>query len=117
MDIHVPQMLLPSVYKAADCVVIPSRGEGWLVSYCWILIIEGWGRPHAEGMSMAKPVIATAWSGPTEFMTQKNSYPLNAFAQLVPIKEGTRRKALHNGMQDLLRVINGPNLMENICAS
>ena len=46
-----------------DAFVLPSRGEGW-------------GRPHTEAMAMRLPVIATAWSGPTEFMTSDNSYPL-----------------------------------------
>jgi hypothetical protein len=27
-------------------------------------------------MAMEKPTIATFWSGPTEFMTEENSYPL-----------------------------------------
>jgi hypothetical protein len=30
---------MPSVYAAADALVLPSRGEGW-------------GRPHVEAMSM-----------------------------------------------------------------
>lgn len=48
---------LPKLYQAADCLVGISRGEGW-------------GRPHHEAMSMALPVIATNWSGNTEFMTE-----------------------------------------------
>jgi glycosyltransferase involved in cell wall biosynthesis/2-polyprenyl-3-methyl-5-hydroxy-6-metoxy-1,4-benzoquinol methylase len=47
---------LPRLYKAADCLVGTSRGEGW-------------GRPQHEAMSMGLPVIATNWSGNTEFMT------------------------------------------------
>ncbi|HVK59615.1 MAG TPA: glycosyltransferase, partial [Candidatus Kapabacteria bacterium] len=52
---------LPRLYKAMDCLVAPSRGEGW-------------GRPHHEAMMMGVPVIATGWSGNTEFMTEENSY-------------------------------------------
>ena len=52
-----------SLYKSADCFVLPSRGEGW-------------GRPYVEAMSMALPVIATNWSGQTEFMNEQNSYLL-----------------------------------------
>jgi glycosyltransferase involved in cell wall biosynthesis len=59
----VPDDMMPALYKSADCVVIPSRGEGW-------------GRPHVEAMSMGKPLIATNWSGPTEFLNEKNGYPL-----------------------------------------
>ncbi len=47
---------LPRLYKAMDCLVAPSRGEGW-------------GRPQHEAMMMGLPVIATNWSGNTEFMT------------------------------------------------
>ena len=54
---------LPSLYAAANAFVLPSHGEGW-------------GRPHVEAMSMSLPVIATNWSGPTEFMNEKNSLPL-----------------------------------------
>ncbi|MDA7497267.1 glycosyltransferase [bacterium] len=55
---------LPSLYKAAQCLVAPSRGEGW-------------GRPHHESMMMGVPVIATNWSGNTEFMSEENSYLLD----------------------------------------
>ncbi|KAI6676650.1 hypothetical protein NL676_037446 [Syzygium grande] len=51
------------MYKAADAFVLPSRGEGW-------------GRPLVEAMAMSLPVIATNWSGPTEYLTDDNSYPL-----------------------------------------
>ncbi|RYQ92284.1 hypothetical protein Ahy_B09g098468 isoform A [Arachis hypogaea] len=37
---------------------------------------EGWGRPLVEAMAMSLPVIATNWSGPTEYLTDDNSYPL-----------------------------------------
>ena len=54
---------MPGIYAAADAFVLPSRGEGW-------------GRPHVEAMSMGLPVIATHWSGPSHFMTDNNSFPL-----------------------------------------
>ncbi|KAG0588999.1 hypothetical protein M758_2G238200 [Ceratodon purpureus] len=63
IDKEVPQALLPGLYKAADCFVLPSRGEGW-------------GRPIVEAMAMELPVIATHWSGSTDYMTEFNSYPL-----------------------------------------
>ena len=59
----VPAADMPGVYAAADAFVLPSRGEGW-------------GRPHVEAMSMGLPVIATRWSGPSHFMTDNNSFPL-----------------------------------------
>lgn len=60
---HIAQVDLPRLYKAADVFVLPSRGEGW-------------GRPLVEAMAMSLPVIATNWSGPTEFLTEENSYPV-----------------------------------------
>eukprot|EP00823_Brevimastigomonas_motovehiculus_P004382 TRINITY_DN2885_c0_g1_i1.p1 TRINITY_DN2885_c0_g1~~TRINITY_DN2885_c0_g1_i1.p1 ORF type:complete len:496 (+),score=38.90 TRINITY_DN2885_c0_g1_i1:63-1550(+) len=58
-----PTSLMPAVYKGADCFVLPSRGEGF-------------GRPHVEAMASALPVISTFWSGPTQYMTENNSFPL-----------------------------------------
>ncbi|KAI4302261.1 hypothetical protein MLD38_038035 [Melastoma candidum] len=63
---HIAQVDLPGMYKAADAFVLPSRGEGW-------------GRPVVEAMAMSLPVISTNWSGPTEYMTDENSYPLPAY--------------------------------------
>lgn len=38
---------------------------------------EGYGFALAEAMFLGKPVIATNWSGNTEFMTPQNSLPVN----------------------------------------
>jgi glycosyltransferase involved in cell wall biosynthesis len=45
---------------------------------------EGYGLGPAEAMFLGKPVIATNWSGNTEFMNQQNSLPVNY--KLVKIK-------------------------------
>ncbi|EOY19277.1 UDP-Glycosyltransferase superfamily protein [Theobroma cacao] len=63
IDTHIAQVDLPKLYKAADAFVLPSRGEGW-------------GRPIVEAMAMSLPAITTNWSGPTEYLTEENSYPL-----------------------------------------
>lgn len=63
IDGHVAQVDLPNLYRAASAFVLPTRGEGW-------------GRPIVEAMAMMLPVIATNWSGPTEYLTDDNSYPL-----------------------------------------
>ncbi len=63
-DANVPDTRMPNLYRAADCYVMPSRGEGW-------------GRPYMEAMAMGLPVIATAWGGQTAFMNAENSYPLD----------------------------------------
>lgn len=64
IDTHIVHVDLPRLYKAVNAFVLPSRGEGW-------------GRPIVEAMAMALPVIATNWSGPTEYLTEENSYPLS----------------------------------------
>ncbi|CAM9278909.1 unnamed protein product, partial [Heterosigma akashiwo] len=65
---------LRALYAAAGAVALPTRGEGW-------------GRPHAEAMAMGRPVAATAWSGPTEFMNANNSYPIKING-LTEVKSG-----------------------------
>ncbi|GIP55057.1 glycosyltransferase [Paenibacillus vini] len=52
---------LISTYAAADCFVLPSRGEGW-------------GRPYMEAMAMKLPTIGTRWSGQLTYMNDNNSY-------------------------------------------
>lgn len=74
IDSHIPQIDFPRIYKAADAFVLPSRGEGW-------------GRPIVEAMAMSLPVIATNWSGPTEYLTEENSYPLPV-ERMSEVKEG-----------------------------
>lgn len=68
----VAQQQLPQLFKAAHCFVLPSRGEGW-------------GRPHVEAMAMGLPVIATNWSGHTEYLKPHNGYPLPILPGLVPV--------------------------------
>ena len=74
---RVAQQELPALYAGADCFVLPSRGEGW-------------GRPHVEAMAMGLPVVATNWSGPTEFLDEANGYPLRLDPKkpLVAVREG-----------------------------
>jgi len=73
---QIPSPDLPRFYKAFDCLVAPSRGEGW-------------GRPHHEAMTMGVPVIATNWSGNTAFMNEENSflldYEMSEISEIEPI--------------------------------
>jgi glycosyltransferase involved in cell wall biosynthesis len=61
---------LRELFAAADCYVSLHRAEGF-------------GLTVAEAMSLAKPVIATGYSGNMDFMTRENSYLCDY--RLVPI--------------------------------
>jgi glycosyltransferase involved in cell wall biosynthesis len=61
---------LGSLYRAADCFVLPTRGEGW-------------GMPILEAMACGLPAIATDWSGQAEFLNTHVAYPLRV-RSLVP---------------------------------
>lgn len=63
---------LGSLYKSADCFVLPTRGEGW-------------GMPILEAMACGLPVIATNWSSQVDFMTKENSLPIDVEG-LIPAK-------------------------------
>jgi len=66
----IPSAWMSSLYRSADCFLLPTRGEGW-------------GMPIMEAMACGLPVIATNWSGQTEFMNETNAYPLRV-KRLVP---------------------------------
>jgi glycosyltransferase involved in cell wall biosynthesis len=53
--------MMPQLYAAADCYVLPTRGEGF-------------GLPFLESAACKVPVIATRYSGQTDFLDDDNSY-------------------------------------------
>ncbi|EQD58089.1 glycosyltransferase, group 1 family protein, partial [mine drainage metagenome] len=63
---------------------------------------EGFGLGLAECMRIGKPVIATAWSGNMDFMSDDNSCLVDY--RLVPVGEGEYRIMLGNA---------GPSRMSN----
>ena len=65
-----PDHQMGALYRSADCFVLPTRGEGW-------------GMPVLEAMACGLPTIATAWSGPADFLTDEVGYPLQS-SRLVP---------------------------------
>lgn len=70
--VDVAQSDMPRLYKAADCYVLPTRGEGW-------------GRPYMEAMAVGLPTIGTDWGGNRAFMTPENSFPIRS--RVVPVSE------------------------------
>lgn len=67
----IPQDQMTRLYAAADCFVLPTRGEGY-------------GRPYLEALACELPVIATRWSGQTDFLTEQNSYLIESKLTPVP---------------------------------
>lgn len=53
--------ILATLYKACDCFVLPTKGEGY-------------GLPIAEAMSTGMPTIVTKWGGHLEFVNEDNCY-------------------------------------------
>lgn len=68
----IPTYQLGSLYRSADCFVLPTRGEGW-------------GMPIMEAMACGLPVIATDWSAQRDFMNEGNAFPL-AVERLAPAR-------------------------------
>ncbi|MGH9342229.1 MAG: glycosyltransferase, partial [Terriglobia bacterium] len=66
----IPQGEMARLYAAADCFVLPTRGEGY-------------GRPYLEALACELPVIATNWSGQTDFLSAGNSYLIES--KLTPV--------------------------------
>ena len=82
------------LYRAAEGINVVLR-DGYMArdelaglmaaSDCYISLhrSEGFGLGIAEAMALGKPVIATRYSGPADFLTHANSYPVDY--RLVPI--------------------------------
>ncbi|MBI2862517.1 MAG: glycosyltransferase [Chloroflexi bacterium] len=69
---QLPHRQLASLYRSADCFVLPTRGEGWCL-------------PLLEAMACGLPAIATDWSAHRDFMNDDNAYPLRV-KRLIPAK-------------------------------
>ncbi|WP_421870145.1 glycosyltransferase [Pararhizobium sp.] len=61
---HWDNSQIVSLYKSADLLVAPSKGEGF-------------GLPFAEAMLFGVPVATTAFSGQTDFCTPETSFPID----------------------------------------
>jgi GT2 family glycosyltransferase/glycosyltransferase involved in cell wall biosynthesis len=65
LDQHVAPHQVGCVYRSADCLLAPTRGEGW-------------GMPILEAMACGLPVIATDWGAQREFFHAGVGYPLRS---------------------------------------
>jgi len=62
-NLEFPHYQLGSLYRSADCLVSPTRGEGW-------------DMPLMEAMACGLPCIATDWGAHKEFVHDGIAYPL-----------------------------------------
>lgn len=60
---EIPEYQLPSLYTMADCLVFPTRGEGW-------------GLPLFEALACGIPVITTGYGAPNEVLRDHKGKPL-----------------------------------------
>jgi GT2 family glycosyltransferase len=63
LNLRFPHQELGSLYRAADCFVSVSRGEGW-------------DMPLMEAMACGVPAIATDWGAHQEYVHGEIAYPL-----------------------------------------
>jgi hypothetical protein len=63
LNLEFPHYQLGSLYRAADCFVAVSRGEGW-------------DMPLMEAMACGLPAIATDWGAHREYVHEGIAYPL-----------------------------------------
>jgi glycosyltransferase involved in cell wall biosynthesis len=87
---------LAELYRAADCFVLPSRGEGWCM-------------PALEAMACGTLALVTAWGGPTAFVDEAGGYPLRSTGLVAadpnePLYSGARwAEPDHEHLVELLR--------------
>jgi glycosyltransferase involved in cell wall biosynthesis len=66
----VPAHEMPSLYRAADCFAIATRGEGL-------------GIPMIESMACGVPCIATDWGAQTDYITEDNGYLVDCDVRVI----------------------------------
>jgi glycosyltransferase involved in cell wall biosynthesis len=66
-------LLISSLLTASEMCSLHQRGD------CFVSLnrCEGFGIPIAEAMQFGKPVIATGYGGPVDFLDQFTGYPVN----------------------------------------
>lgn len=88
LDGYLSRPQVNALINCCDCFVSLHRAEGF-------------GLPIAEAMALGKPVIATSWSGNTDFMNVGNSFPVRYRIVSLEHDTGSYRKGFHWADPDL----------------
>jgi glycosyltransferase involved in cell wall biosynthesis len=88
MEGYLSRAEVNALFNCCDCFVSLHRAEGF-------------GLPLAEAMCLGKPVIATGWSGNTDFMNVGNSLPVRYTIVPLDRDSGPYRKGFHWAEPDL----------------
>lgn len=81
-----PDSQMPALYRAADCFVLPTRGEGWNL-------------PALEALASGLPVITTNWSAHLDWLNQDNAFLIDVEA-LEPVPRfGTPSDFVYGGFR------------------
>jgi len=76
---------MPSLYKACQAFVLPTRGEGW-------------GLTYMEAMAMGLPTIGTRFSAHLDFMNDENSFLIDNLGMESVDEEQVRDNPQYAGM-------------------
>lgn len=98
LALNTRQSCLPAQQRDRSALSVPYRQQslyGMHACMCWhngpvracAWCLQGWGLPLTDAMAMALPVIATNWSGPTEYLDEAVGYPLAYDLEQVPERE------------------------------
>lgn len=68
---NVPDVHLPALYRSAQVLLAPFRGEGW-------------GLPIIEALASEVPVIATGWGGPLSYLDRDTAFLLDYKLKPIP---------------------------------
>ncbi len=69
---------MPPFYRAGDCFVLASRGEGL-------------GIPIIESMASGLPVIVTGWGAQTDYITEENGFLIESDMRMIDDSEYIRK--------------------------
>lgn len=84
LDRLLPAAEMPRLYRAADCFVLPTRGEGS-------------GRTFLEAMAAGTPVIGTAWGGHADLVGEETAFPVELKGVVRIPEPGVREAPFYRG--------------------